>query len=81
MDFSFVLIGLVASVLVGGVVVSYFNATNNSQMIKLALAFSGGFLLASAVSSIFCPMLTACPPWRILVNRYWVNHCDLFLPY
>ncbi len=46
MDFSFVLIGLVASVLVGGVVVSYFNATNNSQMIKLALAFSGGFLLA-----------------------------------
>lgn len=46
MDFSFVLIGLVSSVLIGGVVVGYLNATNNSQMIKLALAFSGGFLLA-----------------------------------
>ena len=46
MSFSFILIGLIASVLIGGVVVSYFNATNNSQMIKLSLAFSGGFLLA-----------------------------------
>ena len=35
-----------ASVLCGGVIVSYFNAINNSKMIKLALAFSGGFLLA-----------------------------------
>ena len=46
MSFSYILIGLMASVLCGGVIVSYFNAINNSKMIKLALAFSGGFLLA-----------------------------------
>ena len=46
MSFTIVLVGLVASVLSGGLIVSYFNATNNSQMIKLTLAFSGGFLLA-----------------------------------
>ncbi len=46
MSFTFILIGLVLSVLVGGLVVSYFNATNKGQMIKLTLAFSGGFLLA-----------------------------------
>ena len=46
MSFSIILIGLMASVLCGGVIVSYFNAINNGKMIKLALAFSGGFLLA-----------------------------------
>ena len=46
MNFTFIILGLIASVLSGGVIVGYFNATNNSQMIKLALAFSGGFLLA-----------------------------------
>jgi len=46
MSFTFILIGLVASVLSGGLIVGYFNATNNSKMIKLTLAFSGGFLLA-----------------------------------
>jgi zinc transporter ZupT len=46
MSFTFILIGLILSVLIGGVVVTYFNATNNGQMIKLTLAFSGGFLLA-----------------------------------
>ncbi len=46
MSFTFIILGLIASVLSGGVIVGYFNATNNSQMIKLALAFSGGFLLA-----------------------------------
>ena len=46
MSFTIVLVGLVASVLSGGLIVGYFNATNNSQMIKLTLAFSGGFLLA-----------------------------------
>lgn len=46
MSFTLILIGLILSVLIGGVVVTYFNATNNGQMIKLTLAFSGGFLLA-----------------------------------
>ena len=46
MSFSIIIIGLVSSVLLGGVIVSYLNATNNSQMIKFTLAFSGGFLLA-----------------------------------
>ncbi len=46
MSLTIILVGLVASVLSGGLIVGYFNATNNSQMIKLTLAFSGGFLLA-----------------------------------
>jgi zinc transporter ZupT len=46
MSLTFVFIGLFLSVLIGGLVVSYLKATNKSQFIKLALAFSGGFLLA-----------------------------------
>jgi len=46
MSFTIVLIALVSSVVSGGLIVGYFNATNNNQMIKLTLAFSGGFLLA-----------------------------------
>jgi zinc transporter ZupT len=46
MNFYVIELTLLASVLIGGFVVSYFNATNKHQNIKLALAFSGGFLLA-----------------------------------
>lgn len=46
MNISLVFVGLIASVILGGIVVTYLNATNKSQFIKLALAFSGGFLLA-----------------------------------
>lgn len=46
MSFSLIIVGLISSVLFGGLIVSFFNATNNSQMIKFSLAFSGGFLLA-----------------------------------
>ncbi len=46
MNLSTVFIGLFVSVIIGGVVVNYLHATNKNQFIKLALAFSGGFLLA-----------------------------------
>lgn len=46
MNIALVFIGLIVSVLIGGLVVTYLKATNKSQFIKLALAFSGGFLLA-----------------------------------
>ena len=46
MSFSLIIVGLISSVLFGGLIVNFFNATNNSQMIKFSLAFSGGFLLA-----------------------------------
>jgi zinc transporter ZupT len=46
MNISLVFVGLIASVILGGMVVTYLNATNKSHFIKLALAFSGGFLLA-----------------------------------
>ncbi len=46
MNLAFVFTGLFASVIVGGVTVSYLHTTNKNQLIKLALAFSGGFLLA-----------------------------------
>ena len=46
MSFTFVLIGLLFSVVLGGLIVTTLNASNKSQLIKLALAFSGGFLLA-----------------------------------
>jgi len=46
MNFYVVELLLIASVVLGGAVVSYFKATNKNQYIKLALAFSGGFLLA-----------------------------------
>ena len=46
MDLFFVTLGLVLSVLFGGLTVAYFKANNKSQATKLTLAFSGGFLLA-----------------------------------
>jgi zinc transporter ZupT len=46
MNFYIVELLLIASVVLGGGIVSYLNATNKNQYIKLALAFSGGFLLA-----------------------------------
>jgi zinc transporter ZupT len=46
MSLTFVFIGLFLSVISGGIVVSYLQATNKSQFIKISLAFSGGFLLA-----------------------------------
>ncbi len=46
MNFYVIELLLILSVVLGGTVVSYFNATNKNQYIKLALAFSGGFLLA-----------------------------------
>lgn len=46
MNFYAIELILLFSVALGGGVVSYLNATNKNQYIKLALAFSGGFLLA-----------------------------------
>ena len=46
MNFYLVESLLIGSVVLGGAIVSYLNATNKNQYIKLALAFSGGFLLA-----------------------------------
>jgi zinc transporter ZupT len=46
MNFYVIELLLILSVVLGGTIVSYFNATNKNQYIKLALAFSGGFLLA-----------------------------------
>ena len=46
MNIILVFLGLFLSVIAGGLIVSYFNATNKSHVIKLALSFSGGFLLA-----------------------------------
>ena len=46
MNFYVIELILILSVVLGGALVSYFNATNKNQYIKLALAFSGGFLLA-----------------------------------
>ena len=44
MELSGVLIALIASVLVGGGLVTYLSATNKNHWIKLLLAFSGGFI-------------------------------------
>jgi zinc transporter ZupT len=46
MNFYFIQTILLLSVIGGGLLVSLLNATNKNQYIKLALAFSGGFLLA-----------------------------------
>ena len=46
MNLTFIFLGLFLSVITGGIIVSYFKATNKSHFIKLALSFSGGFLLA-----------------------------------
>ena len=43
-----VFISLIGSVVAGGFFVSYLHKTNKAQIIKLLLAFSGGFLLSIA---------------------------------
>ncbi len=45
-----VLLSLFFSVVIGGFFVTYLQKTNNTQIIKLLLAFSGGFLLSIAFS-------------------------------
>lgn len=46
MGILLIVFGLLFSVIIGGLTVAYFNATNKSQATKLTLSFSGGFLLA-----------------------------------
>ncbi|HIP33061.1 MAG TPA: hypothetical protein EYG86_09880 [Crocinitomicaceae bacterium] len=48
MNFILVNIALIGSVLFGGMLVSLLNKSKNEQVIKLMLAFSGGFLLSIA---------------------------------
>lgn len=48
MEFILVNIALIGSVLLGGLLVSILNKSKNEQIIKLMLAFSGGFLLSIA---------------------------------
>lgn len=48
MSTSIVISLLIASVLTGGVVVSTMHKSKNEQLIKILLAFSGGFLLSIA---------------------------------
>jgi zinc transporter ZupT len=46
METVFVNIALIGSVLAGGLLVSFLRKSDNEQVIKLTLAFSGGFLLS-----------------------------------
>lgn len=46
MEVVLVILYLIASVLVGGVLVTYLRRSENQKIIKLTLAFSGGFLLS-----------------------------------
>ncbi len=46
MEIILVNIALIGSVFLGGLFVTYLNKSNNEQIIKLTLAFSGGFLLS-----------------------------------
>jgi len=48
MNFILINIALIGSVLLGGALVSWLNKSKNDQIIKLMLAFSGGFLLSIA---------------------------------
>lgn len=48
MNFILINIALVGSVLLGGALVNWLNQSKNDQIIKLMLAFSGGFLLSIA---------------------------------
>lgn len=48
MNFILINIALIGSVLFGGFLVSWLNKSKNDQIIKLMLAFSGGFLLSIA---------------------------------
>ncbi len=46
MQILVIIIALIGSVLLGGLLVSFLKRTDNEQIIKLTLAFSGGFLLS-----------------------------------
>ncbi len=46
MELSIILIGLIGSVLLGGGLVISLGQNQNAQLVKLLLAFSGGFLLS-----------------------------------
>jgi zinc transporter ZupT len=48
MEIFLIVFGLIASVLLGGGLVSILQRSENEQLIKLMLAFSGGFLLSIA---------------------------------
>lgn len=48
MELALVLFGLIASVLLGGGLVIWLGKGQNAQLIKVLLAFSGGFLLSIA---------------------------------
>ena len=48
MEIILVNIALIGSVIFGGLLVSFLNKSKNEQVIKLMLAFSGGFLLSIA---------------------------------
>ena len=82
MNFYFVELLLIASVVLGGAVVSYLNATNKNQYTKLALAFSGGFLLAVIFQHLLPELYgahhghahdahEACPFFRWAFSFYW----------
>jgi zinc transporter ZupT len=43
-----VIVSLLFSVVLGGILVTYLQQTNKNQLVKLLLAFSGGFLLSIA---------------------------------
>ena len=51
-----VISGFLGAVILGGFTVSYLQATNKTQLIKLLLAFSGGFMLSIAFTH-FIPEL------------------------
>lgn len=48
MEIALILFGLIASVILGGGLVAILQRGQNTQLIKLSLAFSGGFLLSIA---------------------------------
>lgn len=48
MEIALILFGLLFSVVLGGGLVALFQRSQNEQVIKLSLAFSGGFLLSIA---------------------------------
>lgn len=54
----FVILTLIGSVIIGGLIVVSLEATNKSKIIKLLLAFSGGFMLSIAFTH-FIPELYA----------------------
>lgn len=58
MEIAIVFISLILAVVLGGIAVTLLNQSNKTQIIKLLLAFSGGFLLSIAFNH-FIPELYA----------------------